>query len=123
MGRADTQIKIRGFRIEPGEIGKRYWPHMLMSGACAVIARKDELRGVELVAYCRVCVEEPRSGGAAASSFQRFARFHGALGIYVPMTALPVTANGKLDRRALPEPVRERPPHLAQAFVEPRNVH
>jgi amino acid adenylation domain-containing protein len=121
MGRADTQVKIRGFRIEPGEIETVLATHADVR-ACAVIARKDDLRGVELVAYVV----------SASDTFDPVAlRHHLAShlpdfmvpGIYVPMTALPVTANGKLDRRALPEPVRERPPHLAQAFVEPRTVH
>ena len=121
IGRADTQIKIRGFRIEPGEIEAVLATHAQVR-ACAVIARKDELRGVELLAYV---VSASNTWDPAALRHHLSSHLPDFMvpGIYVPMAALPVTANGKLDRRALPEPVRERPPHLAQAFVEPRNVH
>lgn len=121
VGRADTQIKIRGYRIEPGEIETVLSAHPQVR-ACAVIAREHELRGAELVAYVvpASAIWEPAAlRQHLASHLPDFM----VPGLYVQLAALPVTANGKLDRRALPEPLRERPPHLAQAFVEPRNAY
>ena len=120
MGRADKQIKIRGYRIEPGEIETVLAAYADVR-ACAVIARKDELRGVELVAYI-VSVSNTCDPAALRQHLASRLPDFMVPGLYVHMAALPVTANGKLDRSALPEPARERPPHLAQAFVEPRNA-
>ncbi|HRK37178.1 MAG TPA: amino acid adenylation domain-containing protein [Burkholderiaceae bacterium] len=120
IGRADTQVKIRGFRIEPGEIEAVLAANPQVQ-TCAVIARKDDLRGVELVAYV---VASSGSWDPAALHKYLYSHLPDFMvpGMFVRMAALPVTANGKLDRRALPEPVRERPSHLAQDFVEPRNA-
>lgn len=120
VGRVDTQIKIRGFRIEPGEIETVLASHSSVR-SCAVIARKDALRGVELVAYVVLA-----SGIWDPAGLRQYLASHlpdfMVPGLYVQMAVLPVTANGKLDRRALPDPARERPAHLAQAFVEPRSA-
>ena len=106
QGRADHQIKLRGQRIELGEIESCLSEH---PGLCelAIIAREDEY-GQAIVAY--VVAEE----GAPEDSEQilHFARQH--LPDYmVPsavvwLDALPINANGKLDRRALPAPERQR---------------
>lgn len=121
IGRADTQVKIRGFRIEPGEIETVLAACPLVR-ACAVVPRQDELRGVELVAYV---VTESDTWDPAALRQHLAAHLPEFMvpGLFVRLAALPVTVNGKLDRRALPEPVRERPAHLAQAYVEPRSAH
>ncbi|MBK9135287.1 MAG: amino acid adenylation domain-containing protein [Betaproteobacteria bacterium] len=136
IGRADAQVKIRGFRIEPGEIERALAAHPAVK-ACAVVAHQDALRGTELVAYV---VPRARADGrreadtgdgvdAAEAPFAPAAlREHLAARLpefmvptqWVRLAALPVTTNGKLDRRALPEPRRARPEHLAQRFVEPR---
>lgn len=120
VGRADTQVKIRGFRIEPGEIETVLAAHADVR-ACAVVARKDDLRGVELVAYV-VPVSDIWNPAVLRQHLTHHLPDFMVPAFYVNMNVLPVTANGKLDRRALPDPVRERPSHLAQAFLEPRNT-
>lgn len=113
IGRADTQVKIRGFRIELGEIEATLARHPAVQ-SCAVLARADQPGDKRLVAYY-VARREPPSATALRSYLaSRLPDFMVPVR-YIRLGALPVTANGKLDRRALPAPDRSRP-ELAVAF-------
>ncbi len=118
IGRADGQIKIRGFRIETGEIELALASHPEVR-ACAVVGRRDPDRGAELIAY----VVAPTAAVSTAALREHLAaRLPDFMvpALWVRLDALPVTPNGKLDRRALPAPHRERPDHLTQTYVAPR---
>ncbi|VTU20194.1 Polyketide synthase PksJ [Variovorax sp. PBL-E5] len=117
LGRMDHQVKIRGFRIETDEIENLLLRHPGVR-ECAVIARTDHGDGeARLVAY--VVPSSARiAGPALRAHLARDLPQFMLPAAFVDLPALPLTENGKLDRRALPAPPRERP-ELAAPFQEP----
>ncbi|MFI7011779.1 amino acid adenylation domain-containing protein [Streptomyces sp. NPDC050145] len=101
LGRADQQVKIRGFRVEPGEIETALATHPAVTRA-AVVARPGPGGDKALVAY--LVGEEVPTDELRAELEQSLPDYM-VPAAFVPMTSLPVTPNGKLDRAALPEPV------------------
>ena len=103
LGRGDDQVKIRGFRIELGEIEAVLTQHASVKQA-VVLAKADERGEKRLLAYV-VANREP-----ATSSDDLRAYLKQQLPDYMVPTAvvllakLPLTANGKIDRQALPAP-------------------
>ncbi|MFB9444226.1 non-ribosomal peptide synthetase/MFS transporter [Dactylosporangium vinaceum] len=101
LGRRDDQVKLRGMRIEPGEIAAALRARPGIRDA-AVIVREDRPGDQRLVAYV---VGEP--DGDLRTALKQVLPDAMVPAAYVPLDALPVTANGKLDRRALPAPAVE----------------
>ncbi|TDO36765.1 amino acid adenylation domain-containing protein [Paractinoplanes brasiliensis] len=119
LGRADTQVKIRGYRIETGEIENALATHPRLLEA-AVVPHADPEGRTELVAYL---VPDPAGTGAPTADELRAWLGRGLPDYMIPrhfvaLAALPLTPQGKVDRRALPEPGTDRP-SLEQRYVPP----
>jgi amino acid adenylation domain-containing protein/non-ribosomal peptide synthase protein (TIGR01720 family) len=105
-GRLDGQVKVNGLRVETGAVELALKLHPDIRDA-AVIAHKDAPDGVaRLVAYVVPRAEDPALAQKLRhflSNTKHIPRFM-IPGLFVPLAALPFTANGKLDRQALPKP-------------------
>nr|WP_163802078.1 non-ribosomal peptide synthetase [Mycolicibacterium sediminis] len=115
VGRADEQVKVRGFRIELGEVAAAISVDPSVGQAVVVVSELPTL-GRSLVAYVT-----PAGGGGDVEVDRIRARVAAALpdymvpAAYVAIDEIPITANGKIDRRALPEPDIQ----AATAYREP----
>lgn len=121
VGRADDQVQIRGFRVEPGEVEAALAEHPDVRHA-VVVARGGDFRATaaELVAYVVAAPARPAAPGALRGFLSARLPEYMIPSRFVNLDVLPLTASGKVDRRALPDPPAERP-DLDQAFVAPRD--
>jgi hypothetical protein len=120
LGRMDHQVKILGMRIELGEIEAALESHPLVERA-TVLAREDVPGEKRLVAYVVPQEAEQPSLAKLRPHLQERLPDYMIPPVLVHMDDMPVTANGKTDRKALPAPSRKRP-ELEQAFLGPRTA-
>ncbi|MGK3980503.1 amino acid adenylation domain-containing protein [Sorangium sp. So ce118] len=115
LGRLDSQVKLRGFRIELGEIEAVLCAHEDVKDA-VVVVREAQTEDPRLVAYV-VAGDRPCPGPGALRAYlkDRLPEYM-VPNQFVPLPELPVTAHGKLDRKALPWPA----PRSAAAAAAPQ---
>ena len=116
LGRIDHQVKIRGFRIELGEIETRLLEHDAVREA--VVLALDSPSGKQLVAYLVSDAEHGALRDALKAHLKAQLPDYMVPAHLIVLDSMPLTANGKLDRRALPQP---DPEANRQQYVAPRN--
>jgi len=123
LGRMDHQVKIRGFRIELGEIQSQLLNHPMISDV--VVIARGETRGDKFLCAYYIIAQE--SGDKQETLTHQQLRDYLAKELpdymiptyFLELENIPVTANGKLDRKALPEP---QPQESGKRFIKPRDV-
>ncbi|MGD8362935.1 MAG: beta-ketoacyl synthase N-terminal-like domain-containing protein, partial [Gemmatimonadota bacterium] len=108
LGRIDNQVKIRGFRVELGEIESRLREHPSLRDVVVIAFERDGPK--RLAAY--VVADDGAGGILDPVALRDFVREtlpeYMVPSFVIPMEELPVTSNGKIDRKALPDPLGGR---------------
>jgi amino acid adenylation domain-containing protein len=120
VGRRDHQVKVHGFRIELGEIESALAAHQDVHEV-VVLAREDDPGSKRLVAYVVGAEAAEISGVTLRNHLRTMLPEYMVPSSFVVLERLPLNANGKLNRRALPAPDHERP-ELENVFVLPRTA-
>jgi acyl carrier protein len=102
LGRSDFQVKVRGYRVEPGEIEAVLSQHPLV-GQAVVVFRGDEGRE-RFVAYVMSLKLRPANSDELRQYLKQRLPDHMLPSAIVVLRSFPTTANGKVDRGALPQP-------------------
>jgi tyrocidine synthetase-3 len=109
LGRVDQQVKIRGFRIELGEIESRLLAYDDLTEAVVISIEKKEGEKYLCAYYVAVGASSDSIGAGPPTAvlieyLSRHLPYYMIPSYFIPLEKIPVTPNGKIDRRALPEP-------------------
>jgi amino acid adenylation domain-containing protein len=118
LGRLDDQVKLRGFRIELSEIEGALNEHEEIRES-VVVVREDALSERRLVAYVVASKSSPPSVTELRHYLKQRLPEYMVPGVIVVLDKLPLSPNGKINRKALPPPDGSRP-ELDKAFIAPR---
>jgi putative pyridoxal-dependent aspartate 1-decarboxylase len=116
-GRKDHQVKIRGYRIELGEIEHALQRHTEIEAA-VVLTKKNQNKEKELVAY--IVAKSEQNTNELRAYLKETLPDYMLPAYYVPLQVLPLTANGKLDKKSLPDP-EGLGLHSGVVYIAPRN--
>jgi amino acid adenylation domain-containing protein len=119
LGRMDEQVKIRGYRVEPSEIATVLGQHSSVQTS-AVVAREDVPGEKDLVAYVVLSAGAKLNAGELREHLRKRLPDYMVPAEFVAIPSVPVTANGKLDRKALPRTNGSKP--HAENYVGPRTA-
>ncbi|WP_329082497.1 non-ribosomal peptide synthetase [Streptosporangium sp. NBC_01469] len=119
LGRIDQQVKVRGIRIELGEIESVLMEHEDVA-SCVVIDWENEPGDKRLAAYCVPMAERHLDAATLRAWCGLSLPEYMVPSSFVFLDRLPLTANKKVDRKALPEPEGQRP-ELEERYVAPRS--
>ncbi|HKQ07722.1 MAG TPA: condensation domain-containing protein, partial [Blastocatellia bacterium] len=107
LGRSDQQVKVRGYRVELGEIEAAVNEEAGVRQS-AVVVRDEAVSGPQVVCYVVGEDGAEVSGKQLREGLSRRLPEYMVPAVFVKLGELPLTANGKLDRKALPAPMAER---------------
>lgn len=116
LGRIDNQVKIRGYRIELGDIEKKLLSHELIKNVVA-IAKKDTNEKNILCAY--IVMEEDLAISDLRAYLSKLLPDYMIPSYFVKLSKLPLTSNGKVNVKALPDPIENL--IIETEYVPPRN--
>ncbi|HGB6073482.1 TPA: amino acid adenylation domain-containing protein, partial [Salmonella enterica subsp. enterica serovar Weltevreden] len=118
-GRNDDQVKIRGYRIELGEIESRIREVVGIEQACVLAKTRDTDIGSNkyLVAYYSVRAGHDTAEVKIVSALSKYLPDYMVPNIFVRLENFPLTVNGKLDKKSLPEPALTD----TESYIEPSN--
>lgn len=118
LGRMDSQVKIRGFRVELGEIETALAQHPDIQ-LTAVTTHTEESGHKRLVAYLVPQGSTKLTTTTLRQFLQQKLPHYMVPSAFVTLTEMPLSPNGKIDRRALPTPTTSSP-SLIEAYVAPK---
>ncbi|MEC0184782.1 non-ribosomal peptide synthetase [Paenibacillus peoriae] len=118
IGRIDHQVKVRGFRIELGEVENALMSHPAIQEAVVTVNQNKEQESV-LCAYIVLHSEETPSITVIHEHAAKLLPYYSVPSYFMFLDRIPLTPNGKTDRRALPEPEKLFRPDMV--YVAPRN--
>ncbi|MCU1267657.1 MAG: hypothetical protein JWM21_3975 [Acidobacteria bacterium] len=126
LGRVDNQIKVRGFRVELGEIEAALAMHpqvrqaVVVPGTAGILPASSPAASRQLIAY----IVSTETRAPSPDTLRDFLKVklpdYMIPSIFISLSALPLTSNGKVDSGALPAPQDVRP-ELQKVFVAPRS--
>jgi amino acid adenylation domain-containing protein/non-ribosomal peptide synthase protein (TIGR01720 family) len=120
LGRLDHQVKIRSYRIELGEIEAQLEQHPGVARS-VVTAHTESGGDKSLIAYFQPTATRPPSGGELRAFLLTRLPEHMAPAVFFALDALPLTAHGKVDRSALPDPKTVRA-WAAEPYAAPQTA-
>ncbi|OXM62111.1 non-ribosomal peptide synthetase [Amycolatopsis vastitatis] len=119
LGRLDDQVKIRGFRVEPGEV-EAALVRLPAVSAAVVVANRPDGGHARLVAYVVGAGPVLPTADELRAALRTTLPDYLVPSAFVPIDAVPLTPQGKVDRRALPAP--DAPPDGGQAYMPARTA-
>lgn len=120
LGRSDFQVKYRGFRIELGEVETAIGQHDAVKETVVLLKNEHEVNNQKLVAYVTTTPGKELNFSELRAFLEQTLPEYMLPSHLVKMENMPLTTNGKFDRKALPEPANERP-DLAEPYAPPSN--
>ncbi len=120
IGRQDDQIKLRGFRIELHEIESALMTHPAIQAAVVIVRQGAASEDKTLAAYVVFQNDNTLTAHEMYTFVQRTLPAYMIPASFTKLDALPLSPNGKIDRRALPDP-HAAPSEIAEQYIAPHN--